>query len=182
MSRLTSVDLASNPALRVVLGRLEAHGRPPSPLYRTLGHAPAVLLAWSQLADALRFGSSVDPGLRELVILRLAQLSHAPYAWAYHRRAAVMNGVSEDLVMQLSHWRSSVSFDPQTRAVLEYAESIARTEVTEDAFRDMAAGRSEQEVVELTVLVSFYCGVVRALQALDVELDEAHLGELAGYS
>jgi alkylhydroperoxidase family enzyme len=182
MTRIEPVELDSSPPLRVVMERLAGRGRLPSPLYRTLAHAPEVLQGWSQLADALRFGSSADAGLRELVILRLAQLGHAPYAWAYHRPAALANGVSEDRVIQLSHWRTSTVFDPATRAVLDYAESMARNEVTPEAFQAMAAGRSEQEVVELTVLVGFYCGVVRALRALDIELDEAHRGELAGYA
>jgi 4-carboxymuconolactone decarboxylase len=182
MSRIDPVGLDSAPALRVVTERLAARGRVPSPLYGTLAHAPEVLQGWSQLADALRFGSSADAGLRELVILRLAQLGHAPYAWAYHRRAALAGGVSEDRVMELSRWRTSAAFDPATRAVLDYAESMARNEVTQEAFEGLAAGRSEQEIVELTVLISFYCGVVRALRALDIELDADHGGELAGYS
>ena len=163
------------------MDRLASRGRDPSPLYRTLAHAPEVLLGWSQLADALRFGGSADAGLRELVILRLAQLGDAPYAWAYHRSVALANGASEEQVMQLREWRTSSAFDSGSRVVLDYAESMARTEVTAELFGALAMGRSEQEVVELTVLVSFYCGVVRALQALDVELDEAHRGELAGY-
>lgn len=83
--------------------------------------------------------------------------------------------------MQLREWRTSSAFDSGSRVVLDYAESMARTEVTAEVFGAVARGRSEQEMVELTVLVSFYCGVVRALQALDVELDEAHRGELAGF-
>lgn len=182
MSRIEPAELDSSPALRAVMKRLEDRGRVPSPLYRTLAHAPEVLGGWSQLADALRFSSAVDAGLRELVILRLAQLGHAPYAWAYHRRAALANGMSEDRVMQLAHWRTSTAFDAATRAVLDYAESMARNEATQEVFEAMAVSRSKQEVVELTVLVGFYCGVVRTLQALDIEVDEGHVGELAGYS
>jgi 4-carboxymuconolactone decarboxylase len=182
MSRIEPVGLDSAPALRAVTERLAARGRLPSPLYGTLAHAPEVLLGWSQLADALRFGSAADAGLRELVILRLAQLGRAPYAWAYHRKAALAGGVSEDQVMQLSRWRTSSAFDPATSAVLQYAESMAGNEVTQDEFAAFAAGRGDQEVVELTVLISFYCGVVRALRALDIELDADHRGELAGYS
>ncbi|MGH3422404.1 MAG: hypothetical protein ACRDOD_22760, partial [Streptosporangiaceae bacterium] len=76
----------------------------------------------------------------------------------------------------------STAFDAATRAVLDYAESMARNEATQEVFQAMAASRSKQEVVELTVLVGFYCGVVRTLQALDIEVDEGHRGELAGYS
>ena len=182
MPRVSLVDLDSTPALRGVLDRLASQGRQPSPLYRTLAHAPEVLLGWNQLADTLRFGGRVDAGLRELVILRLAQLGDAPYAWAYHRGGALANGASEEQVMQLRNWRTSAAFDLETRVVLEYAERMARSEVTAEVFGALAKGRSEEEVVELTVLVSFYCGVVRALQALDIELDEDHRGELAGYA
>ena len=182
MSRIDPVDLDASSALRAVMHRLAARGREPSPLYRTLGRAPEVLRGWSELADALRFGTSIDGGLRELVILRLAQLNQAPYAWAYHRRPALAGGVSEEQVMSLSRWRISTAYDASTRAVLDYAESVAGDGVAEDVYQAMAAGRSGQEIVELTVLASFYCGVCRALQALAIELDEPHRAELAGFS
>ena len=52
----------------------ELWGTPPN-LYRALANHPAIVAAWTEFANTLRHGSRTPRALRELVILRGAQVS-----------------------------------------------------------------------------------------------------------
>lgn len=181
MTRLAPADPGRTEVPAAVLARLGRRGRRLSPLYATLAHAPDVLVGWSELSDALRYRSSLSPLLRELVILRLGQLGRAPYVWAYHRALALEAGATEEQLLELSRWRASSGFAPELRAALAFAEAGAGGEVGAAAFAEATAGRSPQEVVELSVLVGFYAGVVRVLGTLEIEIDPDHLDQLRGF-
>src|SRR5438874_11610012 len=81
-------DRPDDPDLRRIFDDLRRQGREPSNLYRTLGHAPRMLRAWVGMAWPLRTEPSVRRALRELMIMRGAQLTGAVYEWAPHRERA----------------------------------------------------------------------------------------------
>ena len=53
-------------------------------LYRVMGHAPDMLRAWLDFAWPLRLNAKTNRRLRELMILRGAQVSKTGYEWAHH--------------------------------------------------------------------------------------------------
>ena len=57
-----------------VFARVEAMGRPVLNLYRALANQPAALDAFLDMSRYVRSGSSLDAGLRELVILGSLQI------------------------------------------------------------------------------------------------------------
>src|SRR5947209_16397599 len=125
MARLPLIsDRPDDPALARVFAGLRRQGREPSNLYRTLGHAPRMLAAWVGLAWPLRGEPSVPRSLRELMILRGAQLTGAGYEWAHHREMALAAGVTAGQVAALAGWRSSDLFDERERAALAFAEEV----------------------------------------------------------
>jgi alkylhydroperoxidase family enzyme len=70
-------------------------GHEPIDLYRALANSPGLLRAYATLARSLRYEAETPRPLRELVILRTAQLTGSPYEWAHHRPMAVAAGVAE---------------------------------------------------------------------------------------
>jgi AhpD family alkylhydroperoxidase len=162
-----------SPEIDSVFAAINARGEQPSPLYRTLAHAPRMLAAWASLAWPLRHETSIDGRLRELIVLRIAQLSQAPYQWAYHVRPALSSGLSRDQLSRLAAWRDSDLFDDQERAVLAYTERVAMLAVDDAAYEDLARRFSPQEIIELTLTAAFYANVSRVLQALQIEIDPA---------
>jgi len=160
--------------VRSVFDRIRDRGDQPSPLYRTLAHAPRMLEAWANLAWPLRSQASVGRDLRELMIMRLAQINQAAYQWAYHWQPAVASGLTEDKFRALSDWRNESVFDERERAVLTYAEQISEQAVGDESFVAMSRLFSAPELIELTLTASFYCCVGRVLQALQVDVDTAH--------
>lgn len=164
------IDVSDAPA-REVFALLAGDGRSPSPLYRTLAHSPPILKAWAAMARPLRSSTSVSGAIRELIILKIAQETHADYAWAYHVPEALRSGVSPQQLAALESWESGPAFNSRERAVLAYVEQVTAMAVDDETYRSLTTQFAEQEVIEITVIASFYACVARVLQALQIEVD-----------
>ena len=70
----------------------ELWGTPPN-LYRAPGNQPKLVAAWAEFARTLRHDTRTPRALRELVILRGAQLMRSEYEWAQHLPMAREAGV-----------------------------------------------------------------------------------------
>ena len=90
MQRVPNAGFA--PALEA---RLEELWGKPVNLYRALGNHPALAAAWTEFANSIRHDSATPRALRELMILRTAQIARSEYEWAHHLRMARKAGVSE---------------------------------------------------------------------------------------
>ena len=152
-----------------------------SNLYRTLANSPDMLAAWTGMAWPLRHTPSVERRLRELGIMRVAQRSRAVYEWAHHWPLAEQAGVPASQLRALREWRDSDLFDERERAILAYADAIVDVEVPDAVFEPLRRWFDDGQLVELTLTLSFYCHVSRALVALRIELEpgfDAHLESL----
>ena len=144
-------------------------------LYHALAHAPRLLEAWIDFSWALREQCETPRPLRELLILRTAQLMHSPYEWHQHRRMAAEAGVREHQVAELAMWRTSPAFDAAERAALAFTDALADGNVPDEVNAALAEHFGLRARVELTLTASFYYGVPRLLNALrvPVEVDPA---------
>jgi alkylhydroperoxidase family enzyme len=84
----------------------------------------------------LRHGSRTPRALRELVILRGAQVSASEYEWAQHLRMARKAGVREAQDFRARGWRTSPEFDAREKAALQLAESVTSGRVGDEAYRE----------------------------------------------
>lgn len=167
-------DDTTDPMLQSMFGRARGgFGFVPN-LYRTLGHSPELLEAWLALAWPLRHASTTARSVRELVILRVAQIDGCDYEWAQHRPMAIESGVSERQVAHLSTWREHVdSFSEQEAAALAIAESVTGGGETSDADWSLLAEQfNTRECVEIVLTASFYACVSRVLTTLRVPLEQ----------
>ena len=172
MARLPLVPTEpDDPVVREVFARFAEEGRAPIELYRVLAHSPKLLRAYSGLATALRYEAETPRALRELVILRTAQLTHSEYEWAHHRKMALGAGVPERQLAELERWDESDAFDERERAALRLAEEAHEIEVTAETFAELRRVFSDGEAVELVLLATFYQAVARVLQALGIEVE-----------
>jgi alkylhydroperoxidase family enzyme len=148
----------------------ELWGTPPN-LYRALANHPAIVGAWTEFANTLRHGSRTPRALRELVILRGAQVSASEYEWAQHLRMARKAGVREAQISALAGWRTSPEFDAREKAALQLAESVTSGRVGDEAYREAMRHFDHHDYVELAVTAGFYAMVARVLDAMAVELE-----------
>jgi len=166
---MPSVPLAEfQPATKKRLEEL--WGSPPN-LYRALGNHPALVAAWTEFARAIRYESRTPRALRELVILRGAQVMGSEYEWAQHLKMARKAGVREAQIAALHGWRASTAFEAKEKAALALAEEVTRGEVSDATQAEVLRHFDMQDYVELSLTAAFYAMVGRMLDAMGVQLE-----------
>lgn len=148
----------------------ELWGSPPN-LYRALANHPPLVAAWTEFARAIRYESRTPRALRELVILRGAQLMKSEYEWAQHLKMARKAGVPEAQIQELASWRASSSFTAREKAALALAEEVTRGQVSDATQAEVLKHFGQQDYVELSLTAAFYAMVGRMLDAMGVELE-----------
>jgi alkylhydroperoxidase family enzyme len=140
-------------------------------LYRALGNHPTLVAAWTEFSKALRHDTRTPRSLRELVILRGAQLVRSEYEWAQHLPMARKAGVREEQIRDLAAWSSSREFTGKEKAALALAEDVTRGNVTDAVYAQARQHFNEAEYVEVAMVAAFYAMVSRMLDAMGVELE-----------
>jgi 4-carboxymuconolactone decarboxylase len=173
MARVPLVDLgdAGSDMLRAGFRRFTNEDREPIALYRALGNAPGLLVAYGELVDALLDRGSTPRSLRELAILRVAHVTGSDYEWTHHRWAAEKCGLADAKVRDLIEWEHSSAFDLAERALLECVDEMAGEGLTDEAFRALAGHFDTVELVELIGLVAMYLGIARMIDGLGVAVE-----------
>ena len=176
MSRLPMIPLEpDDPDLAAMFDEVRARGWKVPNLYRVLGHSPRMLRAWLDLAWPLRLDAQVGRRVRELLILRGAQVSGTRYEWAHHVPMALAAGVTQSQIDALDEqWEHSALFSAPEKAVLRLADEVTRGPgASADCIAALRQqGYSDAEVTELTLTASFYVCVSRFLQSMDIPLEE----------
>jgi 4-carboxymuconolactone decarboxylase len=157
---------------REVFAKLERRGSEIINLNRVLAHSPNVLRNFMRLGNSLLFHGVLPPPLRELAILRVAELTGAQYEWAHHVPIARQAGVGDEQIASLTDWATSAHFDARERAVLAYVDSVtSRVGVPDEVFSEARVHLSEAEVVELTLVAGYWGMVARLLVALQIDVE-----------
>jgi 4-carboxymuconolactone decarboxylase len=173
MARIPYLDLADAPpefaeALK---------SRPPLNVYRMVAHGGATATGFLALGSAILSKSTLDPKLRELVILRVGALSDAKYEMFQHRRVAARAGVPapkiEAVLANPGAEPLSAVFDPFECAVLRYTDAVVREVKAPQALFDAVASQlTHQQLVELMMTIGFYMLVSRLLENLEVDIED----------
>ena len=163
------------PALKKRLEEL--WGTPPN-LYKALANHPKLVAAWAEFSKTLRHDTRTPRALRELVILRGAQLMRSEYEWAQHLAMARKAGVSEAQIQALPAWRSSALFNEREKAALALSEAVTQGRVSDEVFALAKKHFDDHDYVELAIVAAFYAMVGRMLDAMGVQLE----AEVQNYS
>jgi alkylhydroperoxidase family enzyme len=166
MHRVPMADF--EPALKKRLEDL--WGSPPN-LYKALGNHPKLVAAWTEFSKTLRHDTRTPRALRELVILRGAQLVRSEYEWAQHLPMARKAGVREAQIENLSSWKISSHFDAREKAALALGEAVTLGRVSDEVYQEAARHFDHHDYVELALVAAFYAMVARMLDAMGVQLE-----------
>lgn len=143
-------------------------------LYQMLLQSPAVTKGWLSYLTAIRQQTSLSGALRELVIMRVAELNGAPYEADQHAPIALKEGVTQQQLDALREWKASDAFSALERAVLAYTDAMTRQiQVPDDVFATVHKHLSAAHLVELTATVAAYNMVSRFLEALQIHSHDA---------
>jgi AhpD family alkylhydroperoxidase len=139
-----------------------------TPLDGMLLHSPALADGWNSLLGAVRGASTLPADVRELAVLRVAELNGAAYEWTAHEPVAREAGMTDAQLAALRGGDPSV-LDDRQRATLAYTDAMTeKIAVEQPVFDALATHFDEQQVVELSVTVAAYNMVSRFLVALEV--------------
>jgi AhpD family alkylhydroperoxidase len=157
-----------------VLEEMRQSGEEILNVYRAVARCPAALRGFMRLGSSLLVHGQLPANLRELAILRIAQISGADYEWAHHVPLAMQAGVSAAQIEGLSAWRDNDKFGSLERAVVAYAEGVVTSrDVPDDIFEAVRNQLGEDDVVELTLVCGYWNMVACLLLALKIDLEPA---------
>lgn len=173
MARIPYAD-CTRTAARPLADRIIAERGEVLHLYQMLMHSAPIAEGWLTYLTAIRQKSSLSGALREMIIMRVAQLNNAPYEADQHAPIALREGLSQAQLDALSTWASSALFDAPQRAVLAYTDAMTRqVQVPDPVFAEISALFAPEQIVEITATVAAYNMVSRFLEALQIHSHDA---------
>ena len=172
--RIQPLDPPYPESVRADLAAMMPPGVPPLRLFRTLAHNPRVLgkVRASNLLDR----GSIGRRERELVILRTCARCGSEYEWGVHvavfaRRFGLTDEEIDGTVT--ASWRDS-RFAASDRLLIRLVDELHDGGGVSDAsWRELAAEFSDEQLVELVVLVGFYHTISYVTNAFGVDCEEA---------
>jgi alkylhydroperoxidase family enzyme len=147
-------------------------------LNRALVNSPGATRAFGRLGGFIRNSSTLDPRLREMAILQVGYLARSEYEYSHHIKIGHEFGVSDDDVRAISLETAGEDsgLEPLAKAVLRGARQMTAGEAIDGAtFSELQAARGAEHLTDLVVTIAFYCGVVRLLATLGIDVEPEYL-------
>ncbi len=118
--------------------------------------APDTVNALMALENQIQ-SSGLEKSLIELVKIRASQINGCAYCINMHTEDARKRGETEQRIYLLDAWRESPLYTERERAALAWTEAvtlISETRAPDDVYEQVRAQFSEEETVNLTMLVA----------------------------
>ncbi len=150
-------------------------------LNRALANSPNGARAFSRLGGFIRNKSRLDARLREMAILQVGYLTRSRYEYSHHLKIGREFGVSDVDIRAIAvetTGRDS-GMGATERAVLAAAREMATgLRVTDETFGALQSSLDNECLTDLVITISFYCGVVRLLETLEIDVEPEYRGYL----
>lgn len=171
--RIEPISLESADApTREIFGRVPESMRTLNVL-RTVANHPPLLGPWLEFGAHLLISSTLEPRLRELVVLRTGWQCRSPYEWGQHVVIGRMVGVLDADLQRVAQGPEAAGWTAAEAAALRATdELIERHTLGNVNWAALTAHFSTQQILDLIFLVGQYQLVASALNALRVERDD----------
>lgn len=161
--------------------------RPLLPLDLALLHNTAIADGWNSLLGAVRSKTSLNPGLMEMAVCRIAVLNKATFEWNAHAPLALKGGLpraSLDVIRTAAvvppGGREKTKEEQETLsgeewAVMCYTDQVTKNvEVDDEVFDGLRKFLDNTGIMEMTATVATYNMVSRFLVAMNVAEKNGH--------
>lgn len=153
------------------------------------GKIPAPMIAWirspelaaraQRLGEAVRFDTTIEPPLSEMAILVCARHWVSHVEWNAHKAIALRAGLAPGIVADIAARRPPRFADERARAVYEVSRAmLEHRRMTDTLHRHAIDQLGEQGLVELIMLLGYYCLVSLTLNAFEIGLPQGVAAEL----
>lgn len=149
---------------------LEGTGNPSNHLFRTFVRHPGLFRRWLPFGGKLLGGGKLSARHRELAILRTAHLVGAAYEWGHHVEIGLQAGLAEADIARVGEGPGASWDDDVDRLVIQACDDVHRDGlISDDTWNGLTPVFSEQQLVELPVLIGHYRMLAVVLGSLGVE-------------
>lgn len=147
----------------------------PGNVFRMLAQTPPVGAAALGLIYAVLTETRLDPRIREIAILRVAQRSEAPYAFAQHAAIAASVGVEDPQISALQQGNAPDDlFDQHQRAAIAFAdETLDTPHASNETFARLSEHFPPRQITELLLTAGCFRMMSRLVTVLELELEPA---------
>jgi 4-carboxymuconolactone decarboxylase len=169
MPRIASVDPASAPdAIASVLAQSSLN------LLGMVAHAESAFEPWLRYSSTLLGRLELDPLLRELAILEVAQLSESEYEWTQHVTIALAVGASQEQVDAIEAGPPGEEIlPPRERSVVTFTREVVIDGAgSEAAVEEIVGLLGERQLVELLLVIGNYMGIARLIATVGLEAQD----------
>jgi 4-carboxymuconolactone decarboxylase len=143
-------------------------------VFRLLANAPHVFPGWTQMVDELFESPTFSRRMREVVILRVAQLQGSRYELSQHVGIARNAGLTDqqiDAILDTDH-PDAAGFSDTERTALDVTTELCTTHrLRDDSFAVAQAVFGDEALTELLMIISCYYGLALVLNATDLDVD-----------
>jgi AhpD family alkylhydroperoxidase len=141
--------------MKKLTGRAPATGAGIEPM-EIWAYQPKMMFGMGKFNQVVRKGKSVDERLKNLVELKGAQMIGCEFCVDLGSQICRNSGFSDDELLALPRYRESDLFTEREKLALDYAVAVMRTpvEVTDELFARMSKHFSNQQLVEITALLT----------------------------
>jgi|SRR5208282_3624744 alkylhydroperoxidase family enzyme len=149
----------------------------PINLFRALVHSPKGARAWSTVGRYIRFGSKLDPRLREMAILQVGYVTRSAYEYCHHVQIGHDFGVSDDDIRAIAAETAgrATNLDSLAKTVLKAArEMTTALAVSDETFAALREKLDTERLTDLVLSIAFYNAVVRILATMQIDIEDEY--------
>lgn len=145
---------------------------------QTVSHAPTLLAPYYNTYAAALNGLELDPKLRQLAILRVAEHASAVYVLAQHRPLARIAGLTDQQITAAGqpgfdsgcYWSETSCFTHVQRHVLAFTDAVIDgPRISDGLFERVRDILTPREIVELLLVIGWYWTACRLTTTLELE-------------
>ena len=168
-----------NHALARVIGA--ASGGGPPHVFTTLARHRRIFRRWLRFAGALMPGGILPRADSELLILRVAHNAGSEYEWRHHERLGAAAGLDAEQIEAVRQGPAASGWSERQALLLRAADELHESRTISDAlWAELRPLLSDEELIEVCLLVGHYEMLAMTLNALAVEPDPLPTGPPAG--
>ena len=145
---------------------------PPLNLFRVLSYCPSGARLFGRMGIWIRFKTRLDARLRQMAILRVGAITRTEYEYSHHIEFGRQFGLSDDDIRAVVAGADAGSLTEVERLVLTATdEATTGLGIGAETFEALRGHLDEGMLVELTMTISYYNGVVRMLNSLEIDVE-----------
>ncbi len=150
-------------------------------VFQALLNNPDATEVVAKVGEYVRYGSLLDPAIRETAILSTAREYNNDYEWAQHLPVAREVGVREQVIDAIRSGRAPMGLPAKEGVFAQAAKELVRERTLSDrTFQAVEHLLGPHQTIDLIVLVGYYSMLSQVISALGVELDDGLESDLIG--